>query len=61
MESADAINKHESEDKEKPFEAARLEEAGATAQHHALDRELERRVVKKLDRHIIPLVLALCK
>ena len=36
------------------------EEGHIQAQEHHIDPEVEKRVVRKLDMHVVPLVMALC-
>ena len=46
-------------DVEKAGDATYHETAGAQHGHH-IDSEIEKRVVRKLDWHVVPLVMTLC-
>jgi hypothetical protein len=41
-------------------EPSPIQNENAVVQQHAIDAELERRVVRKTDMNLVPLVMALC-
>ena len=45
----------------KEVEDVKLEEGSTIPAHQYVDLDLEKRLVRKLDFHVIPLVMALCK
>jgi hypothetical protein len=57
----DNINQSKSQNLEKDVENAHIERQDVPATHHLVDPALEKRVVRKLDLHIVPLVLVLCE
>lgn len=48
-------------DIEKEAENVKLEESSTIPTHQYMDSDLEKRLVRKLDFHVVPLVMALCK
>ena len=46
---------------EKGAEDVKLEEGSTIPAHQYVDSDLEKRLVRKLDFHVVPLVMALCK
>jgi len=59
-----AVDIHPTGDEEKNFPPTTLDhEAGHFThdEHHTIDPTLEKRVIRKLDFNVVPLVLVLCK
>lgn len=60
-ETADFIDSAEGHDVEKDVEIGQPEQNESIGVAHTIDPEVEKRVIKKLDWHVVPLVLALCE